>query len=92
MLCFLQDNPFIFTEINSLPSPPVTTTTASTVDSPAPPIPETRCPSSMPVLVPVIVGIVSLLAGVVLAWLILASSKPHESKVEKAVEMKGTAF
>ncbi|XP_056284895.1 phospholipase B1, membrane-associated-like [Pseudoliparis swirei] len=90
--CPSEDNPFIFTEINSLPSPPVTTTTASTVDSPAPPIPETRCPSSMPVLVPVIVGIVSLLAGVVLAWLILASSKPHESKVEKAVEMKGTAF
>uniref|UniRef100_A0A8C9ZD99 Phospholipase B1, membrane-associated n=1 Tax=Sander lucioperca TaxID=283035 RepID=A0A8C9ZD99_SANLU len=42
--------------------------------------------------VPVIVGIVSLLAGIVFAWLILSSCQRRKNKVEKAVEMKGTAF
>ncbi|KAF1376794.1 hypothetical protein PFLUV_G00215140 [Perca fluviatilis] len=79
--CPSEANPFIFTKINSLPSPPVTTT------SPAPTIPVPRCPSSMPVWVPVIVGIVSLLAGIV-----FASCQRRKNKVEKAVEMKGTAF
>ncbi|XP_034384064.1 phospholipase B1, membrane-associated-like [Cyclopterus lumpus] len=55
--CPSENNPFIFTEINSLPSPPVTTTTASTVNSPAPIIPVAKCPSSLPVWVPVVVGI-----------------------------------
>ncbi|XP_028460437.1 phospholipase B1, membrane-associated [Perca flavescens] len=49
--CPSEANPFIFTKINSLPGPPVTTT------SPAPTIPVPKCPSSMPVWVPVIVGI-----------------------------------
>ncbi|KAA8583045.1 hypothetical protein FQN60_015591, partial [Etheostoma spectabile] len=43
--CPSEANPFIFAKINSLPSPPVSTT------SPAPTIPVPKCPSSMPVWV-----------------------------------------
>ncbi|XP_032399522.1 phospholipase B1, membrane-associated [Etheostoma spectabile] len=84
--CPSEANPFIFAKINSLPSPPVSTT------SPAPTIPVPKCPSSMPVWVPVIVGIVSLLAGIVFAWLILSSCQCRKNKVEKDVEIKGTSF
>uniref|UniRef100_A0A8C2ZAA2 Phospholipase B1, membrane-associated n=1 Tax=Cyclopterus lumpus TaxID=8103 RepID=A0A8C2ZAA2_CYCLU len=55
-------------------------------NSPAPIIPVAKCPSSLPVWVPVVVGIVSLLAGIVITRLILAS-KPHKSKVEKALSL-----
>ncbi|XP_068433215.1 phospholipase B1, membrane-associated-like [Clinocottus analis] len=77
--CPSEDNPFIFTEINSLSSPPVI-------------LPVSKCPFSLPVWVPVIVGIGSLLAGIVIAWLILSRCKSRKSKVEKAVEMQGTSF
>ncbi|KAL7388712.1 hypothetical protein ABVT39_019459 [Epinephelus coioides] len=105
--CPSEVNPFIFTKINSLPSSPVipTTTTEAPVytpsthstltttthsSTPAPTI-LPKCPSSMPVWVPVIVGIVSLLAGVVLAWLILSCCQRQMNKGEK-LEMKGTVF
>ncbi|KAK5852759.1 hypothetical protein PBY51_006602 [Eleginops maclovinus] len=77
--CPSEANPFIFTKINSLPSPPVTvptpttnttTTTTSSSAATTPPVP--MCPPSLPVWVPVVVGIISLLAGVVVAWLILS--------------------
>ncbi|XP_044026390.1 phospholipase B1, membrane-associated-like [Siniperca chuatsi] len=104
--CPSEVNPFIFTKINSLPSPLVTTTTGATVSgstinttttttsssSPAPTIPLPKCPSSVPVWVPVIVGLFSLLAGITVAWLILSCSQRRKNKVEKAVEMKGTVF
>lgn len=101
--CPSEANPFIFTKINSLPSPPViptTTTNApvytpsilSTVSTPTPaPTILPKCPSMMPVWVPVIVGIVSLLAGVVLTWLILSSCQRKTNKGEK-LELKGTGF
>ncbi|KAI3364167.1 hypothetical protein L3Q82_010983, partial [Scortum barcoo] len=88
--CPSEANPFIFTKINSLPSPPVTTVTTTMTDhSPAVTLPVLECPASLPVWVPVIVGIVSLLAGTALSWLILRCFR-RKNKVEKAVEMKGT--
>lgn len=98
--CPSETNPFIFTKINSLPSPPVTTTTTTgapdttitSISTPIPTFAEPRCPSTMPLWLPVIVGIVSLLVGVVTAGLIVSSCLRREKKVEKAVEMTGTVF
>uniref|UniRef100_A0A8P4K0C3 Phospholipase B1, membrane-associated n=1 Tax=Dicentrarchus labrax TaxID=13489 RepID=A0A8P4K0C3_DICLA len=95
--CPSEASPFIFTKVNSLPpvtpnpsttSSPVSDSTISTVTT----IPVPKCPSSMPVWVPVIVGIVSLLAGVTVAWLILSCCRRRENKAERVVEMKGTGF
>ncbi|KAM8832531.1 phospholipase B1, membrane-associated-like isoform 2-T2 [Spinachia spinachia] len=97
--CPSKASPFIFTKINSLPSPPVTITTTAaptftttTSHSPATDIPRSPCPPSMPEWVPVIVGIGGLLVGIVIAWLILSSCRCHKSKVEKPVELEGTLF
>ncbi|XP_068199290.1 phospholipase B1, membrane-associated-like [Antennarius striatus] len=95
--CPSEANPFIFTKVNSLPSPPVTTTTtaspgSSSTTSVEPTIPVTKCPWSMPVWVPVIIGIFSLLAGVIGGWLILSFIGRQRKNLEKPVEMKGTGF
>ncbi|XP_047430437.1 phospholipase B1, membrane-associated-like [Mugil cephalus] len=96
--CPSEASPFIFTKINSLPSPPVTDTT--TAPSPATdatfstsPALTTLCPSSIPVWVPVVVGIVSLLAGVTASWLILSSCHRRKNKAVTTGEvLKGTGF
>lgn len=51
-----------------------------------------ECPLSVPVWVPVIVGISSLLAGLVVAWLILSCIQGRKNKVERPIGMKGTGF
>ncbi|KAM7395163.1 hypothetical protein PAMA_006764 [Pampus argenteus] len=95
--CPSEANPFIFTKINSLPSPPVMTTTTdtptsntATTSSPAPTILVPKCTSPMPIWVPVVVGIFSLLAGIILTWIILSYVQRQKKNV--AVEMKGTGF
>ncbi|XP_071323371.1 phospholipase B1, membrane-associated-like [Trachinotus anak] len=105
--CPSEASPFIFTKINSLPSPPVTvsttvatatgTTTAATTtgSSPTPTIPVPKCPSSMPVWVPVVVGIVSLLAGITVAWLLLSCCQRRKNRgeeTERGEQMNGTNF
>ncbi|XP_053192692.1 phospholipase B1, membrane-associated-like [Scomber japonicus] len=92
--CPSEANPFIFTKMNSLASPPVMTTTAAaptTSSSLAPTPPIVKCDSAIPVWVPVIVGIVSLLAGIIAAWAIL-SCVQRRKKEERGVEMRGTGF
>ncbi|XP_017267312.1 phospholipase B1, membrane-associated [Kryptolebias marmoratus] len=94
--CPSQVSPFIFTKINSLPAPPVTTTAPAT-DSTTSILPSSgtlpRCPSSLPVWVPVVVGIVSFLAGITISWLILSCLRRRKSKEEAdRVEMRGTGF
>ncbi|XP_035535037.1 phospholipase B1, membrane-associated-like [Morone saxatilis] len=95
--CPSEASPFIFTKVNSLTpvttnpsttSSPVSDSFISTIET----IPVPKCPSSMPVWVPVIVGIISLLAGVTVAWLILSRCQRRENKAERAVEMQGTGF
>ncbi|XP_070705362.1 phospholipase B1, membrane-associated-like [Pempheris klunzingeri] len=90
--CPSEANPFIFTKINSLPSPPVMTTTTTTMTYTSSSIPVQKCSSSMPVWVPVIVGIVSLMGGITIAWFILSCSQRQKNKDGRAVEMKGTVF
>ncbi|XP_026175090.1 phospholipase B1, membrane-associated-like [Mastacembelus armatus] len=91
-------NPFIFTKINSLPSPPVTITTTApytnttSSPSPSPTIPLPLCSSSMPVWVPVAVGIISSLAGITVTLVILSCSQCTKNKAKRAIEMRGTVF
>ncbi|KAM7367703.1 hypothetical protein PAMP_013986 [Pampus punctatissimus] len=98
--CPSKANPFIFTKINSLPSPPVMTTTTdtptsntattiTTSSSPAPTILVPKCSPSLPIWVPVVVGIFSLLAGIILTWIIVSYIQKNK---KVAVEMKGTGF
>ncbi|CAG5928337.1 unnamed protein product [Menidia menidia] len=100
--CPTKASPFIFTKINSLgPSPPTDTTSTTTVmTSPATTssistsssvVPQS--PTSVPVWVPVIVGIVCLLAGILVTWFILSYLQQKKYKKGKdGVGMKGTGF
>ncbi|XP_074541526.1 phospholipase B1, membrane-associated-like [Halichoeres trimaculatus] len=90
--CPTEASPFIFTKVNSLPSPPVTVTTTTASLTTLTPTPETLCPPSLPVWVPVVVGVLSSLAGITIAWVILFSCHKRKNKKEKAVELKGTGF
>ncbi|XP_041660847.1 phospholipase B1, membrane-associated-like [Cheilinus undulatus] len=94
--CPSEANPFIFTKVNSLPSPPVTLTTTSgpftIMSSPATTIPAPVCSLSLPVWVPVITGILCSLAGIFVAWVFLSRCNKQKNKMEKAVELKGTGF
>ncbi|XP_063350723.1 phospholipase B1, membrane-associated [Pelmatolapia mariae] len=90
--CPSEASPFIFTKINSLPSPSGTTPTPFT-DSTHSCSPALNCPSSTPVWVPVLVGFVGLVVGFAACWIILSLGHHRKSKAErKELEMKGTAF
>ncbi|XP_034555910.1 phospholipase B1, membrane-associated-like [Notolabrus celidotus] len=94
--CPTEASPYIFTKVNSLPSPPVTSTTTASfttlTSSPEPTSIEPLCPPSLAVWVPVVVGILGSLAGIIIAWLILSSCQNRKNKVGKAMELKGTGF
>ncbi|XP_033847318.1 phospholipase B1, membrane-associated-like [Periophthalmus magnuspinnatus] len=90
--CPSQTHPFIFTKMNSLPelpatTPPATTPTVST--APTPPVTghEPLCPPNVPVWVPVLAAVGSLLAGFAVAWVVCSCIKKNRS-----VNMKGTSF
>ncbi|CAB1343107.1 unnamed protein product [Coregonus sp. 'balchen'] len=89
-----QDQPFIFTKVNSLPSPPVTTTTPVPVTNTSTPSPVPRCDSSIPVWVPVLLGITGLLIGCGITWLLMSCRERQNKRKmgEKEVKMKGTGF
>ncbi|KAM4521769.1 phospholipase B1, membrane-associated-like [Odontesthes bonariensis] len=98
--CPTKASPFIFTKINSPPvttTAPITditttttTTTSSTTTSHSV-LPE--CPVSVPVWVPVVVGIVCLLAGIIVSWLILSHFQRRKYNMEKDGEkIKVTNF
>ncbi|XP_044233265.1 phospholipase B1, membrane-associated-like [Thunnus albacares] len=104
--CPSEASPFIFTKINSLPSPPVmtstidtptsdttsTSTSTSTSSSPTPTIFVPSCSSPIAVWVPVVVGIVCLLVGITVTWAFLSCFQRRKNKEEKEVEMRGTGF
>ncbi|XP_054617588.1 phospholipase B1, membrane-associated-like isoform X1 [Dunckerocampus dactyliophorus] len=90
--CPSEASPFIFTKVNSIPHPPVTTTTAipatTTYTSTSSPTQMPTCASPQPVWVPVIVGLVSLLVGITVAGLIFSFVLRKKSKTESAVELE----
>ncbi|XP_038823933.1 phospholipase B1, membrane-associated-like [Salvelinus namaycush] len=93
--CPSEDQPFIFTKVNSLPSPPVTTTTTPVpVTNTTTPSPVPRCDSSIPVWVPVLLGVTGLLIGWGITWLLMSCRERRNKRKmgEKEVEMKGTGF
>lgn len=91
--------PFIYTKMNSHPDY-FTTLEPTSTSTPVPstPVPSTPapCPSSVPVWVPVIFGVIGLLLGWGVTWLFmrrLIKKQKSEGKVkEKETEMKGTIF
>ncbi|XP_072301570.1 phospholipase B1, membrane-associated-like isoform X2 [Eucyclogobius newberryi] len=96
--CPTQTNPFIFTKMNSLPElhateQPTTQVTVSSgttsTTAPTPPVtgPQPQCPSVLPVWVPVLAAVGSLLVGFVAAWVICSCVKKN-----KSVTMNGTSF
>ncbi|XP_060947990.1 phospholipase B1, membrane-associated-like [Limanda limanda] len=85
--CPSQASPFVFTKINSLPVPPVTLPPTS---SPSSAVPAPKCPSSLPVWVPVVSGVGSLLAGILVAYMLFSCRQKH--KVQRGVEMRATNF
>ncbi|KAF0023736.1 hypothetical protein F2P81_024366 [Scophthalmus maximus] len=88
--CPSEASPFIFTKTNSFHSlPPVTSPTTS---SPTTAIPLSPCPPTMHKWVPVIVGVVSLLAGIAVAWLFFSCCQRRKNTVPRGVEMRGTNF
>ncbi|XP_028295840.1 phospholipase B1, membrane-associated-like [Gouania willdenowi] len=95
--CPSEASPFIFTKTNSQPSPPVTTSvpTTTTITAPTvdPTFPETKCPISTPIWVPVLVGTLSLLAGTIVAWFIMSCTNNKKNKYSKeGEEMKATGL
>ncbi|XP_021163281.2 phospholipase B1, membrane-associated, partial [Fundulus heteroclitus] len=80
--CPSEASPFIFTKINSLPAPPVPTADPTT-DGIATTLGSTtlpRCSASIPVWVPVVVGVVSLLAGIIGCWLVMSFIRRTKTK------------
>ncbi|XP_064780997.1 phospholipase B1, membrane-associated-like [Oncorhynchus masou masou] len=92
--CPSEDQPFIFTKVNSLPSPPVTTTTPVPVTNTTTPSALPQCDSSIPVWVPVLLGVTGLLIGWGITWLLMSCRERRNKRKmgEKEVEMKGTGF
>lgn len=99
----LQARPYIFTKVNSQSHPEVpttTTTTTATTDastsssttSSASPPPMQKCPPSLPVWVPVVVGLGCFLAGLVISLKILHCYRCHKRKSGQEVETKEIKF
>ncbi|XP_023203116.1 phospholipase B1, membrane-associated-like isoform X1 [Xiphophorus maculatus] len=92
--CPSEASPFIFTKGNSQPELPKTTVdpgiiTTSAVSSTILP----KCSTPLPVWVPVVVGLVSLLAGIIMCWLIMSVVQRKKSKKSaKAAQNKTTGF
>ncbi|XP_051908474.1 phospholipase B1, membrane-associated-like isoform X2 [Hippocampus zosterae] len=93
--CPTEASPFIFTKVNSAPRPLWTTTTAtpaltspsSTTNASAHP-----CAPSQPLWVPLVVGVVSLLAGIAAAWFVCSFVLHKRSKGEFSRDTKATGL
>ncbi|KAM6954363.1 phospholipase B1, membrane-associated-like [Aplochiton taeniatus] len=95
--CPSEANPYIFTRGNSPPEITLTPSTIPGTPSSPPPVPTVvapKCASSVPVWVPVVLGLVGLLIGWGVTWLLFAYRQRHtqKRKEEKVIEMKGTCF
>ncbi|XP_029352949.1 phospholipase B1, membrane-associated-like [Echeneis naucrates] len=87
--CPSEASPFIFTKMNSLPTE---TVTPSPPPTPTPTVPVPKCPSTIPVWVPVVVGIVSLIIGIIVAYQLLSCFKNNRKEIEKRENSNETNF
>ncbi|KAI1895188.1 hypothetical protein AGOR_G00103740 [Albula goreensis] len=98
--CPTQDQPYIFTRINSYPSiptqAPITTQTtprtisAATITTATP---VTHNSDSVPIWGAALLGVTGLLIGWGVTWLLLSCrERRQKKKLENVVEMKGTGF
>ncbi|KAJ4938911.1 hypothetical protein JOQ06_028377 [Pogonophryne albipinna] len=91
--CPTEEHPYIFTKVNSLPSPATTTTTTTspTAHSTALP-PPFECTNTVPVWLAAVLAVTGLLIGWAVTWLLLCCRDKRSKKKMTAVEMKGTGF
>ncbi|XP_069008959.1 phospholipase B1, membrane-associated-like [Embiotoca jacksoni] len=98
--CPTEENPYIFTKVNSLPSwttptgtaPPTTTAPGPTTHSTAQPL-NPYCSDTVPVWLATVLVVISLLIGSAVTWLLFSCRvKRSRRKMTTAVEMKGTMF
>uniref|UniRef100_UPI0037E7CE66 phospholipase B1, membrane-associated-like n=1 Tax=Semicossyphus pulcher TaxID=241346 RepID=UPI0037E7CE66 len=93
--CPTEENPYIFTRVNSLPSstsaPDTTVTKAPITQNTAQPPPD--CTDYVPVWLAAVLAVVGLLIGWGITWLLLSCrAKRSKGTMTGAVEMKGTVF
>ncbi|KAG7466084.1 hypothetical protein MATL_G00161080 [Megalops atlanticus] len=86
--CPTEDQPFIFTRINSFPTTSTTTQVPSTA---VPPVP--HCSDSLPMWAAVLFGVTGLLIGWGITWLLLSCrERRKKKKMASVIEMKGTGL
>ncbi|XP_029984660.1 phospholipase B1, membrane-associated-like isoform X2 [Sphaeramia orbicularis] len=97
--CPSEERPFIFTKMNSWPDSPVTSPTTpmptggqETGTTFLTTVPAPKCPPALPVWVPVVAAIASILVGIALTSVFCVCTQRGKKNVEKPVEMKGTNF
>ncbi|XP_012993938.2 phospholipase B1, membrane-associated isoform X2 [Esox lucius] len=93
--CPSEEKPFIFTKVNSLLGLPVTPTTPATVSgNPTTPGIVLHCDTSIPMWLPVLLGVIGLLIGWGFTWLLMTCRERRNKRNMgvKGVEMKGTVF
>ncbi|XP_076874027.1 phospholipase B1, membrane-associated isoform X2 [Brachyhypopomus gauderio] len=90
--CPSQSEPFIYTKMNSLPN--FSTTSEPIIDTPVPTTQQSFCPSTIPIWVPVVLGVTGLLLGWGVTWLFLwrRFKKTKDKPIEDKAESKATNF
>ncbi|XP_072313550.1 phospholipase B1, membrane-associated [Eucyclogobius newberryi] len=94
--CPTKDHPYIFTKVNSQPSESTTTASPPVHSTPTPSasaspvLPE--CGDSVPVWLSPVLGVVGLLIGCAVTWLLLSCRAKRAKKMTTKVEMNGTMF
>ncbi|XP_067099417.1 phospholipase B1, membrane-associated-like [Osmerus mordax] len=96
--CPTEEQPYIFTNINSLPAVPTTTTTTTTttIQTPSTSTPlNPTCSDNVPVWAAAVLAVTGLLIGWGLTWVLLSCKEKRNRRKVKMVEereMKGTGF
>ncbi|XP_037393614.1 phospholipase B1, membrane-associated-like isoform X2 [Pygocentrus nattereri] len=93
--CPSEAQPFIYTKMNSIPDYS-TTSRPNITPQPTQPTQSTPCPSTVPVWVPAVFGVIGLLLGWGITWLFLwrriKKMKTAKDPEERESELKGTSL
>ncbi|KAK5857601.1 hypothetical protein PBY51_010836 [Eleginops maclovinus] len=94
LICPTEEHPYIFTRVNSLPSPTTTTTTTITLPTTHSTalLPPFECTNTVPVWLAAVLAVIGLVIGCAVTWLLLSFRAKRSKKMTAAVEMKGTGF
>ncbi|XP_028809294.1 phospholipase B1, membrane-associated-like [Denticeps clupeoides] len=91
--CPTKVQPFIFTRLNSSPPPSTTGPSPAPTSTDSTGFPLTPCPASVPVWVPVVLGIVGLLIGWGATWLLFSwHQRARRVTLRDIIDKKETGF